>query len=124
MRRGVSAAVLLLAGVLAACAPAATLPPSRDSDQAVLNITGTPPTLLFGAGISDVVDLAITIKGKDLRVNAPEFCKPANVYDVLCTVPRLPAGKNFVLPMRGSNLSAVATYKRGNGQSYSSVARQ
>ena len=109
---------------LGACAPAPAQTTPSDRDQAVLNITGTPPTLLFGAGISDVVDLHILIKGKDLRVNAPTFCKPANVFDVLCTVPRLPAGKNFVLPMRGSNLSAVATYKRGNGQSYSSVARQ
>lgn len=44
--------------------------------------------------------------------------------DILCTVPVLPAGKNFILPMKGSNISAVAVYKRVSGQQYSSTAQR
>ena len=44
--------------------------------------------------------------------------------DILCTVPQLPAGKNFVLPMRGSRLSVVATYKRASGHTYRSQVHQ
>ncbi|GBF05830.1 hypothetical protein DAERI_060090 [Deinococcus aerius] len=108
--------------LLAACAPGLTRPASEpDPDGGGLRFMGT--TLFFGAGLSDVLDLSILISGTDLRVNAPQFCR-VNRADIECTVPKLPKGGNFVLPMRGSNISAVATYKRLSGKSYGSEARQ
>jgi hypothetical protein len=120
MRRSLLAPVLALS--LAACAPALTTS-APDPDQGRLSLTGPPLVLDFVAGLSDVKDLVVTISGADLRVNAPKYCR-ADRQQIVCTVPTLPKGGNFMLPMKGSNISAVATYKRLSGQSFSSEARQ
>lgn len=121
MSRGLGLARPALFGclLLAACAP--TVARAPDPDGGGLKFVGS--TLFFGAGLSDVLDLYVTISGSDLRVNAPQFCR-VNRADIVCTVPTLPKGGNFVLPMKGSNLSAVAKYKRLSGMSFSSEARQ
>ncbi|WP_288480493.1 hypothetical protein [uncultured Deinococcus sp.] len=115
------AACVLLAGCSVARGPA-------DPGQGVLSFLTTPATastsiLNFSAGQLDVLDLVVKVSGDDLRVNAPTYCR-ADRQDILCTVPTVPAGKNFILPMKGSNLSAVATYKRASGTAYSSEARK
>lgn len=128
MRRSLALACLL---TLAACAPAAVpsvgggavavVDPS-DGGRAFLSATWGEK-VAFYAGSLDAYDLVLRVSGDGLRVNAPEYCR-VDVRDVLCTVPQLPAGKNFVLPMRGSRLSAVATYKRSSGSLHRAQARQ
>lgn len=122
---------LLLASVffigLVACAPAATGgPPSApDLDSAALRLAASDGgvTAYFNAGLSDVLPLKFTVTGNDLRVNAPQYCNVSNAA-ILCTVPRLPAGGNFVLPMRGSNINVVALYKRASGAEFKLMAQQ
>ncbi|KQR22710.1 hypothetical protein [Deinococcus sp. Leaf326] len=110
---------------LAGCAPTAFVQASvPDPGQAVLGFqTGKDAVLGFSAGKLDAFDLVVKVSGEGLRVNAPSYCHVER-RDILCTVPTLPAGKNFILPMKGSNLSAVATYKRGGGQSFTTEARR
>ncbi len=115
------AACVLLAGCSVTRSPA-------DPGQGVLSFLTTPATastsiLKFSAGQLDVLDLTVKVSGNDLRVNAPRYCR-TDRQEILCTVPDVPAGKNFILPMKGSNLSAVATYKRASGTAYSSEARK
>lgn len=117
--------LLLLSGLLlAGCAPQtnSTAMLSVDSTGGFSPI-GTPPAIWFAAGKADVSNLVLTVSGDALRANAPDYCK-VNAAKIICTVPTLPAGQNFVLPMKGSNISAVATYKRGDGLSYSSTVKQ
>lgn len=94
-----------------------------DPDGGGLQPLQGPLAVWFMAGQSDALDVQITITGNHLRANAPDYCT-VNGQAILCNIPTLPAGKNFVLPMKGSNLSAVAVYKRLNGLSYSSQVRQ
>lgn len=110
---------------LAGCAPPTLVQASvPDPGQAVLGFqTGKDAVLGFSAGKLDAFDLVVKVSGEGLRVNAPSYCHVER-RDILCTVPTLPAGKNFILPMKGSNLSAVATYKRASGTAYSSEARK
>lgn len=118
------ALLLLVACALAGCAPSqVAAPPLADPDRADLVFFADPLALKFGAGLADALDVRVTVNGDDLRVNAPTYCK-LDRQQIVCTVPRVPAGKNFVLPMRGSNLSAVATYKRISGRSFTSNARR
>lgn len=117
------ALLALVAGLLLAGCTLRLATTAPDPDGGGLKFMGSPPVLFFGAGLSDVLDLSIKISGADLRVNAPQFCQ-VDRHDIICTVPKVPKGGNFVLPMRGSNISAVATYKRLSGMSYSSEARQ
>ncbi len=128
MKRGLLGGLLAVAALLlGACAPAPTAPPLSPlpsvSDKQGGGLTFEPGALWFKAGTLDALDVNITVRGNDVRVNAPQYCR-AQGMDILCTVPTLPAGKNFILPMKGSNLSAVATYKRVDGVTYSSAARQ
>ncbi|WP_288481801.1 hypothetical protein [uncultured Deinococcus sp.] len=115
---------------LLGCAPSITATPTptlSDPGQAGLYFlatsTGDTATLSFSAGQFDAFDLTVKVSGNDLRVNAPRYCR-TDRQEILCTVPDVPAGKNFILPMKGSNLSAVATYKRASGTAYSSEARK
>lgn len=118
------AMLFLLACVAVGCAPSqVAAPPLADPDRADLVFVTDPLALHFSAGLSDVLDFKVTLSGDDLRVNAPTYCK-VDRQDIVCLVPRLPAGRNFVLPMRGSNLNAVATYKRASGRSFTSNARR
>ncbi len=118
--------LLVLGGlVLGACAPVTTAPQTSALDPygGGLKPLGTPPALWFMAGSKDVFSLTVTVSGNNLRANAPDWCA-ASGANIVCTVPTLPAGKNFVLPMKGSNLSAVAVYKRFDGVTYNSVVKQ
>ncbi|GGO24671.1 hypothetical protein [Deinococcus humi] len=122
MKRSLVLASLLCG--LVACAPAATVaPPDRDGAALRLASIEGGVTAYFNAGLSDVFPLKFTITGSDLRVNAPQYCNVSNAA-ILCTVPRLPAGGNFVLPMRGSNISVVALYKRASGAEFKLTAQQ
>lgn len=119
------ASVVLAALLLGACAPTANNVSTAPLDPygGGLKPIRTPPVIWFSAGTIDLFDLVVTIYGSNLRANDIEHCKVDGMA-IKCTVPALPAGQNFVLPMKGSNISAVATYKRSNGQSYSSIVRQ
>lgn len=130
MRRSLALACLL---TLAACAPAAVpsvgggtvavVDPS-DGGRAFLSATWSEYSkVAFYAGSLDAYDLVLRVSGDGLRINAPEYCR-VDVRAILCTVPQLPAGRNFVLPMRGSRLSAVATYKRASGSTHRAQVRQ
>lgn len=125
MNRRTAPLMLLSALMLGACAPVAMQPATSPLDVygGGLKPIGTPPAIWFSAGTADLFDLVVTIKGSNMRANAPDWCA-ASGADIVCNVPSLPAGRNFVLPMRGSNISAVATYKRASGMSFSSTARQ
>lgn len=127
MKRGIAGLFAVAALLLGACAPVAvpplTAPPSVSDKEGEGGLHFVQDDLWFKAGLLDAFDVNITIRGKDLRVNAPQHCQVKQT-DILCTVPVLPAGKNFVLPMTGSNISAVAVYKRVSGQQYSSVAQR
>lgn len=120
--------LLVAACVLLAGCSVTTARGPADPGQGTLTFLTTPstpttPILNFSAGQLDAFDLVVKVSGDDLRVNAPTYCR-AERRDILCTVPTVPAGKNFILPMKGSNLSAVATYKRASGTAYSSEARK
>jgi hypothetical protein len=97
---------------LAACSPGLTAPP--DNDPATLRFAPEPPGVLFYGGGPVTLDFTLTVSGDSLRINAPQWCKP-DQDRILCTVPVIPAGKNFILSLSGSNISAVARYKRQSG---------
>lgn len=134
MKRSLVIGVLALG--LAACAPnmspvapvvgggAVSVADPADEGRASLSATwGEQSKATFYAGSLDAYGVVLRVSGDGLRVNAPSYCR-ADVRDILCTVPQLPAGKNFVLPMRGSRLSVVATYKRASGHTYRSQVHQ
>lgn len=132
MKRALLGLCVVLIGGLAACAPPATVTGggasavanASDPGHASLSaLWGQDSGLTFTAGSLDALDLKLVLSGTSLKVNAPSWCV-VDRQDIVCTVKLLPAGKNFVLPMRGSNLSAVATYKRASGLSYSTQVRQ
>ena len=102
---------LLLALVLglAACAPAIIV---SDGDPGTLTLT--QQGLIFASGPTMAYELRLEVAGSALRVNAPQWCKPDGSV-IACLVPTIPAGKNFLLPLTGSNISAVARYKRQLG---------
>ena len=109
--------LLLLASLmLAGCAPALEPATPPDSDPATVNIVQKDEFTIFGFAAGPLVayDLRVEITGANLRLNAPAWCKP-DADAVRCTVPELPAGKNFILPMTGSNITVVAKYKRALG---------
>ena len=128
-------ACLLLVSVLslAACAPttspvvgggAVAVVDPADEGRAYLSATWAEQSKVgFYAGSLDAYDLVLRVSGDGLRINAPNYCR-VDVRDILCTVPSLPAGRNFMLPMRGSRLSVVATYKRASGHTYRSQVHQ
>ncbi len=136
MKRSLVIGVLALG--LAACAPnmspvapvvgggAVAVADPADEGRASLSATwGEQSRVEFSAGNLDAYGVVLRVSGDGLRVNAPTWCTvPKDSRDILCTVPQLPAGKNFVLPMRGSRLSIVATYKRASGNTYRSQVHQ
>lgn len=118
---------LLLGVLLAGCAPAlfsgspvvsATAPADPSAATLSASWSAEQSRVTFGAGTEAALGYTLKIDGVGVRVNAPQVCRVVDL-SVLCTVPTLPAGGNFILPMRGSNLSAVATYKRASGQQFS-----
>ncbi|MDO4246787.1 MAG: hypothetical protein Q4C89_12250 [Deinococcus sp.] len=120
----------LVALLLGSCAPSVMQPsvppavaPANVQDSAGGGLKFLGESLWFAAGTLEAWDVQVKISGDNLRVNAPDFCR-VDRADILCTVAKIPAGKNFVLPMTGSNISAVAVYKRPNGLSFSSQARR
>lgn len=134
MKRSLVIGVLALG--LAACAPnmspvapvvgggAVAVADPADEGRAALSATwGEQSRVEFSAGNLDAYGVVLRVSGDGLRVNASSYCR-ADVRDILCTVPSLPAGRNFVLPMRGSRLSIVATYKRASGNTYRSQVHQ
>jgi len=84
-----------------------------DDEPATATLSSHDGFLWFelSAGPLPLYDLRVAVTYSELRANTPKWCKPDG-NRVLCTVPTLPAGKNFVLPMKGSNISIVARYKR------------
>ena len=89
---------LLATLALSSCAPQLTAPPDNDPATVTLSQHDGFTFLDFWAGPLPVYDLRIEISYSNLRLNAPAWCKP-DAKKVRCTVPTLPAGKNFVLPM-------------------------
>ena len=110
--------LLTLVGLLslAACTPRLS-PQPVDNDPARLSLRQAAgdsySTLNFWSGALDVYALRLVLTGSDLRVNALKYCAVDN-QQIRCTVPSVPAGGNFVLPISGSNISAVAVYKRSS----------
>lgn len=130
MKRVFVSVFALAALLLGSCAPSVmqpSVPPAvpqasvQDSAGGGLKFLGE--SLWFAAGTLEAWDVQVKVSGDNLRVNAPDFCR-VDRADILCTFSKIPAGKNFVLPMTGSNISAVAVYKRPNGLSFSSQARR
>ena len=117
-----AALMLLSALALAACAPALTQPDNDPATLTLLTTAGAATLLTFFAGNADAY-LKLTLKGNDLRVNAAKYCVPER-SGIVCTVPRVPAGGNFVLPVTGSNIDAVAECKRLNGAMFRREAKQ
>lgn len=107
---------LALTGCVSQSFPSADRP--RDPTPAAVGVFSPEgkayQEVRFGAGLSDVELYRLAVSGGTIRVNDAR-CR-AEAPGIVCRFePGLPvpAGKNFVLPITGTNLSAVAVYKRG-----------
>lgn len=106
--------VLLAALTLTACAPALT-GGGADPGGARLAVTRGEAfdTLRFEVGMQPVQAATLTLTGRDLRVNDPHCAAQAG--QIVCTLGARPAGRAYVLPVRGL-LIAEAEFTRPDGQ--------
>jgi len=109
---------LLLACVLASCAPQLVPPAAPDPGKAALTIDrqSSQAVVTFAAGSLDATRVQVTLSGVNLAVNDPN-CR-VDGAQIVCTLGTLPAGRMYVLPSRGVRV-AEAAYQRPSGAAYS-----
>ncbi|MBZ9750743.1 hypothetical protein K7W42_07700 [Deinococcus sp. HMF7604] len=106
--------LLGLTVALAACAPSLTGPAAADPGAAKLSLTQGDgfKIVRFEAGTLATTATTLTLSGVNLAVNDPS-CRAVKAQ-LVCDVGPLPAGRAYVLPVRGA-LVVEADYARPGG---------
>lgn len=101
---------------------ACTITDTKDENPATLSVIAARPpevfsSIRFVSGVTDSTLVSIAVQGKNLVVN-DKRCIASNLgYALDCNFNiEVRAGKRFVLPIFGNDISAIAVYKRGETQ--------